>query len=90
MVSSLEDCALEEQQAVIRFLFIERTKPSEIYSGMLKHYGKSCMNCANYYRWIDRYILRRINVSDSQRSERQVEVSNAVTENRIDTLIQEV
>lgn len=35
------------------------------------------------------YVLGRVNVSDSQRFCCQMEVSNAVTENRTNTLIQE-
>lgn len=89
MASSLEDCTLEEQRAVIRFLFSEGTKPSEIHSRMKRQYGKSCINRANFYKWIDRYKLGRTNVSDVQRSGRPIEVSNALMENRIETLIQE-
>ena len=55
MASPLEDCTLEEQRSVIRFLVAKSVQPSEILSRMLIQYGKSCMNRANVYKWVDRF-----------------------------------
>lgn len=75
MASPLEDCTLEEQRSVIRFLVAEGVKPIEIFSRMLIQYGKSCMNRANFYKWVDRFKSGRTSVGDEPRCGRPVEVS---------------
>lgn len=75
MASPLEDCTLEEQRSVIRFLVAEGVKPSEIFSRMLIQYGKSCMNRANFYKWVDRFKSGRTSVGDEPRCGRPVEIA---------------
>jgi len=46
---SLQDCTIEEQRGVVRFLWAEGVKPVEIHSRMLAQYGQSTMSQRNVY-----------------------------------------
>ncbi|CAK9816246.1 Histone-lysine N-methyltransferase SETMAR [Anthophora plagiata] len=89
MTSPLEDCTLEEQRSVIRCLVAKGVKPSEIFSRMLIQYGKSCMNRANFYKWVDRFKSGRTSLGGEPRCGRPVEVSDPSLESRIDGLIRD-
>jgi len=43
MDASLQDCSIEEQRGVVRFLWVEGVKPVEIHRRMLAQYGQSTM-----------------------------------------------
>ena len=55
MDAPVKKCTLEEQRAVIRFLWSEGEKPTEIHDKMTKQYGDSCMNLKNVYKWVNRF-----------------------------------
>ena len=40
----LQDCTIEEQHGVVRFLWAEVVKPVEIHLRMLAQYGQSTMS----------------------------------------------
>ena len=41
---TLQDCSIEEQRGVVRFLWAEGVKPVEIHRRMLAQYGQSTMS----------------------------------------------
>ena len=49
MDAALQDCAIEEQRGVVRFLWAEGVKPVEIHRRMLAHYGQSTMSQRKVY-----------------------------------------
>jgi hypothetical protein len=53
MAASLSTCTVEEQRSIIRFLWSEGVKPSEIYRRMKVRYGDSCLvrgECVNGWK----------------------------------------
>ena len=44
MAAPLATCTVEDQRSVIRFLWSEGVKPSEIYRTMKVQYGDSCLS----------------------------------------------
>jgi len=49
MDAHLQDCTIEEQRGVVRFLWAEGEKLVEILRRMLAQYGQSTMNQRNVY-----------------------------------------
>ena len=45
----LQDCTIEEQRGVVRFLWAERGKPVEIHRRILAQYGQSTMRQRKVY-----------------------------------------
>jgi transposase len=75
MAAPLSTCTVEEQRSVIRFLWSEGVKPSEIYRRMKVQYGDSCLSQGRVYEWVERFQNRRQNVSDEHQSGRPVSVA---------------
>jgi len=67
---------VEEQRSVIRFLWSEGVKPSEIYQRMKVQYEDSCFSQGRVYEWVERFQNGRQNVSDEYRSGRPVSVAS--------------
>ena len=63
MASPLENCTVEEQRAVIRFLVAEGEKGSKIHKRMLKVYGDNCLNRSNVYKWVEQFQNGRTELS---------------------------
>ena len=76
MAAPLSTCTVEEQQRVIRFLWSEGVKPSEIYRRMKVQYGDSCLSQGRVYEWVERFKNGRQNVGDEHRSWRTVSVAS--------------
>jgi len=76
MAAPLSTSTVEEQRSVIRFLWSEGLKPSEIYRRMKVQYGDSCLSQGRVYEWVERFQNRRQNVSDEHRSGRPVSVAS--------------
>ena len=55
MAAPLSTCTLEEQRSVIRFLWLEGVKHSEIYRRMKVQYGDSCLSLGRVYEWVERF-----------------------------------
>jgi len=51
MDSLLQDCTVEEQRGVVRFLWAEGAKPVEIHRCMFAQYGQSTMSQRKDYEW---------------------------------------
>jgi transposase len=67
MVAPLSDCTIEEQRAVVRFLWAKGVKSAEIHRRMLTQYGASTMHQRNIYEWIERYKEGGTSVTDGSR-----------------------
>jgi hypothetical protein len=49
MEAPLSECTISEKRAVIRFLWAEGIKPSEIHRRMLVQYGDKCIGQRKIY-----------------------------------------
>jgi len=58
MDAPLQDCSIEEQRSVVRFLWAEGAKPLEIYHCMLAQYGQSTRSQRKVYEWVERFKSR--------------------------------
>jgi transposase len=70
MAAPLSDCTIEEQRAVVRFLWAEGVKSVEIRHRMLTQYGTRTMNQRKIYEWIQRFKEGKTSVTDESRSGR--------------------
>jgi len=70
MEARLQDCTIEEQRDVVRFLWAEGAKPLEIHHRMLGQYGQSTMSQQKVCEWVERFKLGRTRVTDEGRSGR--------------------
>ena len=67
MEAPLQDCTIEEQRGVVRFLWAEGVKPVEIHCRMLAEYGQSTMSQRKVYEWVERFKSGRTRVTDEGR-----------------------
>ena len=70
MDASLQDCTIEEQRGVVRFLWAERLKPVEIHRRILTQYGQSTMSQLKVYEWVERFKSGRTRFTEECRSGR--------------------
>jgi len=70
MDAPLQDCTIEEQLGVVRFLWAEGVKPVEIHCCMLAQYGQSTMSQRKVYEWVERFKSGRTRVTVEGRSGR--------------------
>ena len=70
MDARLQDCTIEEQRGVVRFVCAERVKPVEIHRHMLAQYGQSTVSQRKVYEWVERFKSRRTRVTDESLSGR--------------------
>jgi len=68
MDAPLQDCTIEEQCGVVRFLWAEGAKPMEIHRRMLPQYGQSSMSQRKVYVWVERFKSGRTRATDEGRS----------------------
>jgi len=66
----LQDCNIEEQRGVVRFLWAEGVKPVEIHRRRLARYGQSTVSQRKVYEWVERFKSGRTRVTDEGRSGR--------------------
>ena len=55
MDAPLEDCTIEEQRGVVRFLWAEGAKSVEIHRRMLAQYGENTMCQRKVSEWVERF-----------------------------------
>jgi len=89
MAALLSTCTVEEQGSVIRFLWSEGVKLSEIYRRMKIQYGDSCLSQGRVYEWVERFQNRRQNVSDEHRSGRPVSVASERVKQQVELFSRE-
>jgi len=70
MDAPLQDCTIEEQRSVVRFLWAEGMKPVEIHRCMLAQYGQSTMSQRKVYEWVERFKSGLTRDTDEGRSGR--------------------
>jgi len=63
----LQDCTIEEQRGVVRFLWAEGVKPVETHCRKLAQYGQSTMSQRKFYVWVERFKSGRTRVTDEDR-----------------------
>jgi hypothetical protein len=69
MAAPLSDCTIEEQRAVVRFLWAEGVKFAEIHRRMLAQYGARTMHQRKIYEWIERFKEGRTSGSNARYSD---------------------
>jgi len=84
MAAPLSTCTVEEQRSVIRFLWSEGVKPSEIYRRIKVQYGDSCLSQGSVYEWVERFQNGQQNVSDEHRSGRPVSVESETVKQQVE------
>jgi len=67
MDAHLQDCTIEEQRGVVRFLWAG-VKHVEIHRRVLAQYGQSTMSQRKVYQWMERFKSGRTRVTDEGRS----------------------
>jgi len=70
MDAPLQDCTIEEQRGVVRFLWAEGVKLVEVHRRILVQYGQSTMSQRKVYGWVERFKSCRTPVTDEGRSGR--------------------
>jgi len=55
MDAHLQDCTIEEQRGVVRFVWAERVKLVELHRRMLAQYGQNTMSQRKVYEWVERF-----------------------------------
>jgi hypothetical protein len=89
MEAPLSECTISEQCAVIRFLWVEEIKPTEIHRRMRVQYGGKCTGQRKVYEWVERFKNGRMNATGEYRSGRPITSSSVTNVDRVNTLIQE-
>jgi ketol-acid reductoisomerase len=64
MVAPLSDCTIEEQRAIVHFLWAEGVKSMEIHHQMSAQYGACTLHQRKIYEWIERFKEGRTSVTD--------------------------
>ncbi|GBL94268.1 Histone-lysine N-methyltransferase SETMAR [Araneus ventricosus] len=80
---------MEEQEAVIRFLFAKGKKAREIHSEMVEVYGKDCIDRINGGRWCKMFQDGRKSLVDEVLSGRPVSSSTRSIVDEIDNVMRE-
>ena len=62
MAAPLATCTVEEQRAVIRFLWSEGVSGAEIHRRLATQYGDSALPRANVYKWMEQFKNGRTSV----------------------------
>jgi hypothetical protein len=83
MPAPLSTCTVDKQRSVIRFLWSEFVKPSEMYRRMKVQYGDSCLSHGKMYKRVERFQNGRRIVSDEHRIGRTVRVATETVRQQI-------
>jgi len=67
MDTPLQDCTIEEQCGIVRFLWAEGMKPVEIHHRILAEYGQSTISQRKVYEWVERFKSGQTRVTDDGR-----------------------
>jgi len=63
MDAHLQDCTIQEQRGVVRFLWAEGVKPVEIHRRMLAQYGQRTMSQRKVYERVEKFESGRKRVT---------------------------
>jgi hypothetical protein len=89
MATPLSDCTIEEQRAVVRFLWAEGVKSAEIHRQMLAQNGACTMHQPKIYECTERFKEGRTSVTDESRPGRPLTSCMDLHIRRVDALIRE-
>jgi len=67
-----QDCTIEKQRGLVRFLWAEGVKPVEIHRRKLAQYGQNTMSQRKVYEWVERFKSGRKRVTVEGRSGRSL------------------
>ena len=70
MSARLSVCTKAEQRSVIRFLWAEGVKGTEIHARLCTQYGDNALPRQSVYEWIEIFINGGTSVMDAERSGR--------------------
>ena len=70
---------LEEQRAVVRFLWARGLVPKDIHKEMIKVYAEHCMSRKAVHKWMEKFENGRTKIDDADRSGRPVEIGTNKT-----------
>jgi len=70
MSARLSVCTKEEQRSVIRFLWAEGVKGTEIHARLCTQYGDKALPRRSVYEWIEMFKNGRTSLMDAERSGR--------------------
>jgi hypothetical protein len=77
MAVKLENCAEEEQQSVIGFLWAEGVPGEQIHQRMCTQYGHNALPHWVVYEWIEMFKNGHTSVTDAERSGSQITATSA-------------
>jgi hypothetical protein len=83
MEDPLSECTISEERAVIRFVWTEGIKPSEIHRRMLAQYGDKYIGQRKVYEWVERFKNGRMNMTGEDRSGCPVTSSSVTNIDRV-------
>jgi hypothetical protein len=83
MEAPLSECTISEERAVVRFLWTEGIKPSEIHRRMLAQYGDKYIGQRKVYEWVERFKNGRMNMTGEDRSGLPVTSSSVTNIDRV-------
>jgi hypothetical protein len=89
MATPLSNCTIEEQHAVVRFLWAEGVTSAEIHLRMLAQYGARTMHQRKNYEWTERFKEERTSVTDESRPDGPSTSHTDQHIQRVDALIRE-
>jgi transposase len=89
MAAPLSDCTIEEQRAVVRFMWAELVKSAEVHRRMLAQYGARTMHQRKICGWIEHFKEGRTSVMDESRPGRPSISRMDQHIQRVDALIRE-
>jgi hypothetical protein len=85
----LGDCTIEEQRAVVRFLWTEGVKSAEIHRRMLAQYAAHTMHEQKIYVWTEHFKEGRTSVTDESQPGHPSTSRTDQHIQRVDALIRE-
>jgi hypothetical protein len=89
MAAPLGNCTIEEQRAIVRFLWAEGIKSVEIHRWMLARYAARTMHQQKIYKWTERFKEGRTSVTDESQTGRPSTSCMNQHIQRVDALIRE-
>jgi hypothetical protein len=89
MAAPLSDCTIEEQCAIVHFLWAEGVKSVELHRRMLAQYGARTMHQWKIYKWIKHFEEGRTSVTDESRPGHPLTSRTDQHIQRVDALIRE-
>jgi hypothetical protein len=75
MATVLEECTIEEQRSVVRFLWANGHNVKDIHKDIFSVYGEKCLPRKEVHKWIEKLSQGRLKVADVALPGRHVEIA---------------